>query len=254
MRLLNTTTIELKEFYGDGILVYAILSHTWGDHELLFRDFIEDAHRQKIVWKKVLDCCETVAGDGWQWVWIDTCCIDKSSSAELSEAINSMFQWYLDAEICYAYLADVNIKSPRKTHAKFRKSRWFTRGWTLQELLAPRYMTFLDSHWQALGSRSLLMAEISRASGIPQHQISSYRDGSVAQKMSWAARRTTTRLEDQAYCLLGLFDINMPLLYGEGPKAFARLQGEILKISNDETIFAWQGETNCNPRMEPRYL
>ena len=128
MRLLNTTTIELKEFVGDNAPEYAILSHTWGDDELLFRDFIEDGQRQKEGWKKVLDCWPTVARDGWQWVWIDTCCIDKSSSAELSEAINSMFRWYQNAEICHAYLEDVDTKSPRKTHAKFRESRWFTRG------------------------------------------------------------------------------------------------------------------------------
>ena len=195
----------------------------------------------------MLECCKTVAKDGWQWIWIDTCCIDKSSSAELSEAINSMFQWYQNAELCYAYLQDVSIQhglSPNFNFAKwFRKSRWFQRGWTLQELLAPRYMVFLDTHWRSIGTRSQLMADISTATTIPPHHIVSYSHCSVAQKMSWAAHRVTTCLEDQAYCLLGLFDISMPLLYGEGPKAFERLQGEILKLSDDETIFAWKGET-----------
>ena len=244
MRLLNTRTLELTNFIGEHPR-YAILSHCWDAEEVLFSDLcnIEDA-RKKRGFSKVEKACEQAARDDFEYCWIDSCCIDKNSSAELSEAINSMFAWYRRASICYAYLADVeDLKS-------FKQSRWFTRAWTLQELLAPsalqtvgKYgMEFFSKDWQNLGSKASLSRLISDASGIGREYLEGkdLNDASISMRMSWAAERKATRAEDIAYSLLGLFDVNMPLLYGEGKlKAFRRLQEEIMKISEDETLFAW---------------
>jgi hypothetical protein len=173
--------------------------------------------------------------DGWQYAWIDSCCIDKTSSAQLSESINSMYQWYKYAQVCYAYLADV--RSGEKVKDELRKSNWFKRGWTLQELLAPPRVVFFGHDWVDIGTRKNLEDLISDVTGI--HNFLEFETACVAQKMSWAVGRRATRVEDIAYCLVGLFDVNMPPLYGEGEKAFMRLQLEILKISDDESIFAW---------------
>ena len=225
---------------------YTILSHTWGNAEISFHDLLNDAEsklNESEGYRKIRSCCALVAAQGLEYVWIDTCCIDKSSSAELTEAINSMYRWYQEAKICYAYLADVRIDNhdPRDTivTTAFEKSRWFTRGWTLQELLAPKYVVFYDEEWREFGSKSSLIAQISLVAGIQQDHIHNINGASVAQKMSWASKRQTTRVEDMAYSLMGIFDVNMALLYGEGDKAFTRLQHEIVKISNDESLFAW---------------
>jgi len=169
---------------------------------------------------------------------MDSCCIDKASSSELSEAINSMFQWYRNAEACYAYLSDVHSTENVQIRNELHLSQWFTRGWTPQELLAPPSVVFFNSNWLDIGSKASLSPLISRITGV--ENIFDFESASVAQKMSWVAERITTRIEDRAYCLMGLFGINMPLLYGEGNDSFLRLQLEILKISDDESIFAWQ--------------
>lgn len=121
----------------------------------------------------------------------------------------------------------------------FRSSRWFTRGWTLQELLAPTFLEFLDRDWNLIGSREEWATEVERATGIEVKQLANFQPCSIATKLSWAAKRQTTRVEDRAYSLLGLLGINMPLIYGEGEKAFTRLQHELIRSSNDESIFAW---------------
>lgn len=246
MRLLHTTKITLSSFEGDSIPPYAILSHTWGNEEVLFQDLLrKDASQLDGLagYSKIRSCCALAASEGHEYVWIDTCCIDKTSSAELSEAINSMYRWYQDAEVCYAYLADVRMIDRGPWCADggrdFRDSRWFTRGWTLQELLAPKDVVFYGSDWQEFGSMSSLIDQISLITGIRQGHLIDISGASAAQKMSWASRRKTTRVEDIAYSLMGIFDVNMPLLYGEGKKAFTRLQHEIVKISHDESIFAW---------------
>ncbi|PMD49874.1 uncharacterized protein K444DRAFT_577101 [Hyaloscypha bicolor E] len=153
-----------------------------------------------------------------------------------------MFQWYQAAGICYAYLSDVeSCEDPTKEQSSFARSRWFTRGWTLQELLAPGELVFLGSDWAEIGTKRSLCATVSSVTCISQKALEEccWSEYSVAQKMSWAAGRKTTRLEDEAYCLMGLFDVNMPLLYGEGRKAFLRLQQEILRQFDDASIFAW---------------
>jgi hypothetical protein len=164
-----------------------------------------------------------------------------SSSAELSEAINSMFRWYREAEICFAYLEDVPSELLISEWST-AEIRWFSRGWTLQELLAPCQVEFYATNWAFLGTRSDHCGVLSQITGIHEHALlyQNLEGFSIAQRMSWASSRTTTRPEDLAYCLLGLFDVNLPLLYGEGGKrAFLRLQEEIMRGSDDHTIFAW---------------
>ncbi|KAF3007419.1 hypothetical protein E8E13_002943 [Curvularia kusanoi] len=247
MRLLHARTLELTNFVGKRP-PYAILSHCWDAEEVLFSDLSNMAEaRKKRGFDKVEKACEQAVGDDFEYIWIDSCCIDKSSSAELSEAINSMFAWYREAHICYAYLADV--EGPES----FKQSRWFTRAWTLQELLAPSDfqssgkagMRFYTNKWKSLGSKTRLSHLIADASGIGKEYLEgkSLNNASISMRMSWAAEREATRAEDIAYSLLGLFDVNMPLLYGEGKlKAFRRLQEEIMKISEDQTLFAWEGD------------
>lgn len=244
MRLINTRTLKFEEFYCHPIPErYAILSHTWEEDEVTFQDWqdFSIASKKKGFFKIKAACKQAVKND-LGYLWVDTNCIDKSSSAELSEAINSMFAWYRDAFICYAYLADVPPGSTEETKKRFKESRWFTRGWTLQELLAPRQLLFFAQDWSKISTRSALANEIFAATRISGEFLTGTRPlshASIAKRMSWLSRRVTSRLEDCAYCMLGIFDINMPLLYGEGSKAFIRLQEEIIKTSNDHTIFCW---------------
>lgn len=238
MRLLNTSTLRLEEF-SSRPPPYAILSHTWGAEEISFQDInaAGPGPVTKAGFEKVEKACTQAQLHALRYIWVDTCCIDKSSSAELSEAINSMFRWYRDAECCYAYLADVDCDED------FAHSRWFTRGWTLQELLAPSEVIFFTREWAVLGRKQDLAGAISDVAGINsyylQKSVSRIREASIAERMSWASRRVTTRTEDMAYCLMGIFDVNIPLLYGEGERAFTRLQMEIMAHSGDQSIFAW---------------
>ncbi|KAG9236750.1 heterokaryon incompatibility protein-domain-containing protein, partial [Amylocarpus encephaloides] len=252
MRLIHTTTLQLQEFFGEAVPRYAILSHRWEDDEVTFQDLVNGEAKSRAGWMKVLSCCQKSKGDGWTYLWIDSCCIDKTSSAELSEAINTMFEWYERSQMCYAYLSDVPpatnfSKSAQRTF--FIQSQWFTRGWTLQELLAPRWVEFLASDWSEIGTKSSLAGLISVATRIKH--LFNYRSASIAQKMSWASTRQTTRVEDGAYCLMGLFEVNMPLLYGEGMNAFLRLQLQILSQNDDETIFAWERERSDGGLLAP---
>ncbi|KAJ4177343.1 hypothetical protein NW759_017443 [Fusarium solani] len=260
--LIDTETFKLKDFpYPPSD--YAILSHTWEDDEVQFQDIKDLEHaRSKAGWSKIEMTCYQARQDGLPWAWVDTCCIDKSSSAELSEAINSMFRWYQQASVCYVYLSDLSvnhtwadiplIKFKMLTVAeeemlseRLEACRWFTRGWTLQELIAPRRVEFFDQEWYPVGSKTHLgLLNILRdITGIPTDVLRYYRhinDIPIAQTMSWAAWRETTREEDIAYCLLGIFDVNMPLLYGEGMQAFFRLQEAIAKKHYDLSLFTWQ--------------
>ncbi|KAH8883051.1 HET-domain-containing protein, partial [Thozetella sp. PMI_491] len=242
MRLLSARTGVLTEFIGR-CPPYAILSHRWGAEEIALQDLTGiNQCLQRGGYRKIKECCSQAIQDGLEWVWVDTCCIDKTNSAELTEAINSMFRWYQESQVCYAYLSDVEDReNPRAKGCSFRTSAWFRRGWTLQELVAPSRVIFFTKSWLALGERidlSTLLEEVTR---IPSEYLTgrNIREASVAQKMSWAAERETTRPEDAAYSLLGIFGVNMPLLYGEGTDAFRRLQGEIINRSEDQSLFAW---------------
>jgi hypothetical protein len=243
MRLINVKTFELEEFHDEKSVKYAILSHRWETEEVLYKDMMTESDRTRAKslkgWYKVEKCCEQAAVDKLSYVWVDTCCIDKSSSAELQEAINSMYRWYASSEVCYAYLSDVTASLRIRNSAASSAilySEWFRRGWTLQELLAPEQLVFLDSQWFQLCSRESQAALLREALGIPKTILESgFKHTSdkpyVADIMTWANDRKITHIEDRAYSLLGLFDVHMPLLYGEGEKAFVRLQEEILKQS-----------------------
>lgn len=188
----------------------------------------------------------TAKGQGLGWVWDDTCCVDKRSSAELEEVINSMFQWYAEAVVCFAYMEDVEDDCVvQETNSTFRRSVWFTRGWTLQELLAPQLVLFFSQGWKCLGTKVGLARLVCDITGIDIEVLTMHRalkDVSVARRMLWAANRKTLKTEDEAYSLLGLFDVSMSTVYGEGRHAFQRLQAKIMKRNNDHTLFAW-GET-----------
>jgi ankyrin repeat protein len=225
---------EIKEFID--IPPYAILSHRWGEEEVTLQDVQEGHPETKKGYQKLQKCLELARKRGHKYVWMDTCCIDKTNSVELSEAINSMYQWYQEAEECYAYLANVS-------DSQISESEWFDRGWTLQELIAPSTLIFFNQRWEELGTREALSQLVSHRTGIPVGILKGDDDletASIAQRISWAAERKTTKPEDLAYCLMGIFGINMPLLYGEGKRAFIRLQEEIMKVSDDYSIFAWK--------------
>ena len=254
MRLINCSTLHLETFFGDKIPKYAILSHTWGDEEVSFADLpFDQLTKARAGYQKIVLTCEQAIRDGLDYAWVDTCCIDKSSSPELSEAINSMFAWYQKSTRCYAYLSDVDEANMIED---FPKSRWFTRGWTLQELLAPKDVIFYDRQWNELGKKSDHADWISKIAGIDPKALLpdpdtndesiSLRSFCVAKKMSWASRRETRHREDIAYCLLGIFDVRMSLLYGEGDQAFLRLQEEIIRRTDDDSILAW----GLEPKMD----
>ncbi|KAL2259925.1 hypothetical protein VTK26DRAFT_6239 [Humicola hyalothermophila] len=285
MRLLKTDTLELVEFVGRPP-PYVILSHTWGPEEVTYEDLMllpKAILAKKAGYAKLIGCASKAAADGYEYVWVDTCCINKSSSAELSEAINSMYRWYQEAHICYAYMADVSLdvqapstgvaspgtqsaqpsRSPTpnelasgrpryhtipsilrdydKLPRTFENSRWFTRGWTLQELIAPPLVEFYAHDWREIGTKFSLRKVISKVTGIDVRVLEGADPSTchVAERMSWAANRQTTRVEDAAYCLLGIFKVHMPLIYGEGQRAFHRLQKEIMKTTEDYTMLAW---------------
>ncbi|KAK1835273.1 heterokaryon incompatibility protein-domain-containing protein [Podospora conica] len=263
MRLLNVRTLRLEYFQdADTAPKYAILSHTWGKDEILFEDLdpAKNPEEGKLATtkpglEKVLGAAREAFSNDYDYIWIDTCCIDKSSSAELSEAINSMFNWYAMAGECYAYLSDFTIED--EARRPWNRSRWFERGWTLQELIAPSSVIFFDSRWKRIGTRAELAPKVAARTKIPvdilniqpgpfynnrDHSIvlrENLESFSVSARMLWAAGRQTTRVEDRAYSLMGIFDVNMPLLYGEGSKAFQRLQEIILTQTDDQSILAF---------------
>jgi hypothetical protein len=243
----------LYEFSPNAIPPYAILSHTWceGDEEVKLQDLGAPGVERKAGYAKIKGCCRQAQQDGLAYAWVDTCCIDKTSSAELSEAINSMFRWYANAEVCYTYLVDVPYSLDPNDLVSFRSSRWFTRGWTLQELVAPENVVFYSREWKKLGTKRELTVTISDVTGIHEDILlgRNLMEVSIANRMSWASRRVTTRPEDIAYCLLGIFGINMPLLYGEDQKAFIRLQEEIIKVSDDHSIFAWKSVPHLSTQV-----
>ncbi|KAG9230570.1 hypothetical protein BJ875DRAFT_471840 [Amylocarpus encephaloides] len=256
MWLLDARTFLLCPFADDKIPPYGILSHTWVLPPLFEVSFQELQQlkakkaqtRAGIVnndsrYAKIKGCCAKAQSENPKihYVWIDTCCIDKTSSAELSESIGSMFRWYQAAMKCYAYMEDVAPGDD--VVVALGNSRWFTRGWTLQELIAPKDLRFFNKLWNEIGSKETLSNDIEHITRIPSAvlRLGSLAKYSVAQKMSWAAQRKCTRSEDRAYSLLGLFGVSMPMLYGEGEKAFLRLQLEIMKLSTDHSLFAWKG-------------
>jgi hypothetical protein len=281
MRLLHSETLEFHSFQND-IPPYAILSHTWGDGEISYQDMcqlqtaeaeqrarsflsnwlvqigffrsftwtreqeVNERLRHSRGYAKIKKTAEKARLNGYEYFWIDTCNIDKSSSAELQEAINSMYQWYQDSSMCLVYLEDMDYKASEHGDMceKLKACRWNSRGWTLQELIAPRTILFFDRQWNFIAEKKDLLSELHQATGISRWVLERRELDkiSVAQKMSWAANRATTRIEDRAYSLLGILGVHMVMLYGEGENAFLRLQKEILRTTPDDSIFAWEPE------------
>jgi len=248
---------KVLEFVNDERIKYAILSHRWVRQEVDYDEMVElakmdrkerDEIRQRDGYRKILQCCEQAQKDGYEWLWVDTCCIDKRSSAELSEAINSMYRWYENAKVCYAYLHDVPGPwfPTTRDHERYPNfngwPEWFSRGWTLQELIAPSNVQFLNKNWQSIGNKKTLALTLVGITGIPEHVLTHGLHENrpcVAQIMSWAAHRKTTRVEDRAYSLMGLLNVFVSMSYGEEKNVFRRLQLEIIHGSNDQSIFAW---------------
>lgn len=249
MRLLQLSTegtLSFEDFDDVSTPAYAILSHTWGANrdEVILEDVIKGTAQSKPGFHKVRFCGRQAAKDGLEYFWVDTCCIDKTSSAELSEAINSMFKWYRRAAKCYVYLSDISMGTPDSTEngpddlrlLHFKESRWFTRGWTLQELIAPALVEFFSMEGELLGDKASLEHLIHQTTGIPVEALrgDSLSNFHVRERFSWAESRKTKREEDAAYSLLGMFGIHMPLIYGEGRhNAMRRLR----KYIEDEESF-----------------
>ncbi|KAH7374180.1 hypothetical protein BKA64DRAFT_714983 [Cadophora sp. MPI-SDFR-AT-0126] len=251
MRLLHLQSgnLSLTEDYTEHVPPYAILSHTWGNdtEEVTFNDLRAGFYTQKPGYRKIEFCGKQAARDGLQYFWVDTCCINKSNLTELSEAINSMFRWYQDAARCYVYLLDVSKRcnanesfSRPGWESEFRHSRWFTRAWTLQELIAPKSVEFFSREGERIGDKESLEPSVHEITGISVEVLRGKPlvEVTVDERMLWAAKRTAKRREDEAYSLLGIFGLHMPLIYGEGRKnAFMRLEREIDERSKGANIY-----------------
>lgn len=248
MRLLHREKdgkISLTDDIQD-IPAYAILSHTWGrdDEEVTFKDIqVDPEHaKSKAGYRKIEFCGKQAASDVLEYFWVDTCCIDKSNNAELAEAINLMFRWYRNAAKCYVYLADVSMSSQDDVEQALQKSRWFTRGWTLQELIAPGSVEFFSSDEKRLGDKKSLEQQLFNITGVALAALRGdpLDSFSVEQRMAWAEKRITKKEEDKAYSLWGIFNVFMPPIYGEGTEhAFYRLNKEIkerAKASADRNL------------------
>jgi hypothetical protein len=249
MRLLQLSQhgkLSLTKDLVSNIPPYAILSHTWGDDddEVTFDDLVNEYGKSKTGYTKLQFCGNQARKDKIEYFWADTCCINKANHAELSEAITSMFRWYHNAVKCYVYLPDVSTsahdsgENEQAWHSAFRISRWFTRGWTLQELLAPGYVEFFSQEEKLLGNRTTLEELIHEITDIPIAALhgNAMAGFSVDERLRWAAKRDTKKKEDKAYCLLGIFNVFMPLIYGEEDNAFIRLKEEIARRSGKKII------------------
>ncbi|RDL31839.1 uncharacterized protein BP5553_09241 [Venustampulla echinocandica] len=248
MRLLHFDSSERltqTNFSGKTIPPYAILSHTWGGDEFLFEDLVNGTGKSKVGYEKILFSGEQAARDHLQYFWVDTCCIDKWNLRELSSAINSMFRWYRNASKCYVYLSDISTPiTDEQLHqsvweASFRKSRWFTRGWTLQELIAPASVEFFSLERRRLGDKESLEQQVYEITGIPVAALRGdpLENFSVGDRRAWTVGRQTTQEEDIAYSLIGIFGVSMEFRYGEGKeRALNRLQEEMEKANTTPFI------------------
>ena len=227
---------------------YAILSHTWGDddEEVTYNDMVEKSGKSKAGYRKIRFCGEQAARDGLQYFWVDTCCIKKSDSIEVQKSINSMFRWYKDAAKCYVYLSDISIPDDRAKsesnldfESAFQTAKWFTRGWTLQELLAPSSVEFFSADYKRLGDKASMEYMIHSRTGIPVEALRRYdpTQFSINERILWVAKRETKYEEDMAYSLLGIFGVFLPLIYGEGREnAFRRLREEASKSTQSHEV------------------
>lgn len=268
MRLLQYSEngeLSIHSFDDQNIPRYAILSHTWGADrdEVSFADLQIDGGKTKPGYQKILFCGRQARQDGLNYFWIDTCCINKSTSDELSAAINSMFRWYQRAVKCYVFLSDIETPStaskaqaPRlEWESVFRRTRWFQRGWTLQELLAPGIVEFFSYDGTLLGDKTTLEHEIHQVTNIPLSALrqAPLSDFSIGERISWVAQRTTSKKEDKAYCLLGILGVFLPLIYGEEEEhAFRRLREEAEKQQARQLIISKARETKGTMQPESK--
>ncbi|KAH6646983.1 hypothetical protein BKA67DRAFT_684456 [Truncatella angustata] len=246
MRLIRSTLQGkpcLTSFSESTIPPYAVLSHTWEtqDQEVTLKDMLESSGRTKAGYRKVEFCGDQTQKDNLEYFWVDSCCIDRSSSAELSRSINSMFRWYQNAQKCYVYLQDVStLKGDDREswEPSFRNSRWFTRGWTLQELLAPKTVEFYSKEGQKLGDRKTLEGPVHEATGIARKALQGtpLTQFDVEERFSWVYKRQTSEPEDKAYSMLGIFDVSLPLVYGEGEIHALRRLREAIARENSITV------------------
>lgn len=249
----------MSTFNGNDLPPYAILSHTWSEHEeVLYDELVAGKTKNKAGYAKLRFCGERAAKDGLKYFWVDTCCIDKRDTSELNTALNSMFRWYQRALKCYVYLSDVHVPEEVTDTQEFRitwedafrRSRWFRRGWTLQELLAPASVEFFSANSKQLGNKISLEQDIHDVTQIPIRALRKYdlREFSVDERMSWVASRKTGVVEDKAYCLLGIFGVFLPLIYGEGEEhAFQRLRREIQgRVESLENVAAVTAEKHIS--------
>ena len=247
----------LAEGLPDELPPYAILSHTWGndDDEVTFDDLRDGKGNEKAGYAKLKFCGQQAQKDNLEYFWVDTCCINKPNLTELSEAINSMYRWYAQAKKCYVYLSDVSARkrdhygeTEQLQESAFRASRWFTRGWTLQELLAPSTVEFFSREGQHLGDKKTRDSVIENITGIPRDALhgTALSKYSVDERMAWAAQRKTKKTEDKVYCLLGIFEVSMSLIYGEGEEALVRLRDKIARRYQIQLEGIGQGFFNPN--------
>ncbi|KAF2993355.1 hypothetical protein E8E13_001213 [Curvularia kusanoi] len=240
MRLLHSDALGrlvLTDFRGKPIPPYAILSHRWSDSETRIEDVSNRNYEQREEgYRKLRFCAEQADRDGLRYYWIDTCCIDRWDNDERSKAINSMFQWYRNAARCYVFLSDVSVSSATDAsqrsswEASFRRSEWFTRGWTLQELVAPMTVQFFSREGHHLGDKTSFEQLLHEITDIPLAALRNnpLEQFSTSERQQWAKNRRTTEEEDIVYCLLGILGVSMPTTYGEGKQsALIRLQVEV---------------------------
>ncbi|KAK7962096.1 HET-domain-containing protein [Apiospora aurea] len=236
---------ENTAFQEGGKSKYGILSHGWlrEEDEVKYNELSHPGNaRDKKGYFKIIQTCGLAKQENLRSVWLDTCCIDKSSSAELQESINSMYTWYEESAECYVYLKDTDLDLMPPSKVEIGQDEWFERAWTLQELVAPKTIKFYDKNWRYIGDKHGLKQQIHERTGISIKLLGNearLEDFSIAERMSWAAGRKRAVIEDRAYSLFGLFSVSLPMLYGERENAFLRLQEEIIKTSDDHSIFAW---------------
>ncbi|THU90667.1 HET-domain-containing protein [Dendrothele bispora CBS 962.96] len=264
-RLIETYSGKLKDFSGQPVPPYAILSHRWLDEkeEVTFHDYLHllPETKKKAGYRKIVEARRKAAKENLEYIWIDTCCIDRSNKSELDRNINSMYSYYQNSQICYVYLSDVWVKTSLRAGATIWGSEWFKRGWTLQELVAPKQLIFFKADWEPIGGRQQLTSVIHHLTGIPPSVLNGstpIKSVDIRTRMSWCAGRETTKPPDLAYCLLGILEVSMAMDYTESRgSAFKRLQ-EVLahkypnkfkKFEDPESIYRFLLRQNAEVRV-----
>jgi hypothetical protein len=236
---------------------YATLSHRWGGKEPLLQDIqgksVYDSELDPVGGiTKLRSFCKTAHDAGYNWAWSDTCCIDRSNNVELQESVNSMFVWYHHSALTIVYLSDV---PPSSVSGALARSAWNTRGWTVQEFIAPKVILFyqnnwtlyLDDHTPNHKESAAIMQELKNATGIDPAAVADFRPSmnGAREKLHWASTRVTTHQEDIVYSLFGIFGVRLPVDYGEKQsKALGRLLQEIVTQSGDITSLDWVGKSS----------